>query len=168
MANFSASDGTNIYEKVWNATGTPIGSIALVHGFGEHIGRYEHVAAALNAGGFHVRGSDLRGHGQSGGVRNHCNSFDDYSSDLQLLIARAREQSRDLPLFLVAHSFGGLIAARYLIQRPDGITGAVLSSPYFGLKMKVPAIKVVAGKVMSKIWGSFSQPTGLKGQDCSR
>jgi alpha-beta hydrolase superfamily lysophospholipase len=168
MANFSASDGTNIYEKVWNASGTPIGSIALLHGFGEHIGRYEHVAAALSAGGFHVRGSDLRGHGQSGGTRNHCDRFGQYLDDLGVLITRVRESARDLPVFVVAHSFGGLIATRYLIDRPDGITGVMLSSPYYGLKLQVPAIKVIAGKVMTKIWGSFSQPNGLMGKDCSR
>src|SRR5262245_32596260 len=107
MANFKASDGTNLYEKVWNASGTAIGSVVLVHGFGEHIGRYEHVAAALTAGGFHVRGFDLRGHGQSGGIRNHVNRFTDYLDDLGLVITRARENARDLPVLIVAHSFGG-------------------------------------------------------------
>jgi lysophospholipase len=168
MANFAASDGTQIYEKVWNASGTPIGSVVLIHGFGEHIGRYEHVAAAVTAGGFHVRGSDLRGHGQSGGPRGHCERFSDYLDDTRLLIARAREASPNLPLLVLAHSFGGLIATKLGIERPEGIDAMVLSSPFYAVKLKVPMVKVVLGKMMSGIYGKLAQPNGLKGTDATR
>jgi len=168
MGNFSASDGTSLHEKVWNASGAAVGSVVLLHGYGEHIGRYEHVAAALNAGGFHVRGMDLRGHGQSGGVRGYCDHFGQYLDDAQLLIARAREQARELPLFLVGHSFGALIGAKYCIERPDGLAGVMLSSPYFALKLKVPKAKIIAGKIMSKLYGKLALPSGLAGKDVSR
>src|SRR5689334_4454606 len=135
MSNFPASDGTSLFERVW-PTASPRGVVALLHGYGEHIGRYEHVAAAMNGAGFSVYGMDLRGHGQSGGARGFCRRFDEFVDDAGLLLSRARRAASGLPVFLVGHSFGGLIATR-VAQRgagrpnqPDRIDGMVLSSPF--------------------------------------
>jgi alpha-beta hydrolase superfamily lysophospholipase len=167
MPNFASSDGVSLYEKVWPAS-APKAVAILVHGYGEHIERYAHVAAALNAAGFHARGYDQRGHGQSGGTRGFCMHFSEYLDDLKLVIARATKEWPGLPVFLVAHSFGGLVSCKYLLRDASGITGLVLSSPYFKLKLEVPAIKVMAGKIMSKIIPKLSLPSGLKGADVSR
>jgi alpha-beta hydrolase superfamily lysophospholipase len=169
MATFNANDGTHINELVWPAEGTPRGTVVLVHGYGEHIARYEHVARALAQSGFHVRGTDLRGHGQSGGARGYCNRFGEYLDDLSQLIARAREHGPGLPVYLLGHSFGALISTKYLIDRPSAdLAGLVLSSPYFALKLQVPKAKIVAGKIMSKVYGKMGLPSGLKGEDVSR
>jgi alpha-beta hydrolase superfamily lysophospholipase len=167
MANFQTQDGTTLHEKLWNAAGSPIGTVVLVHGYGEHIGRYEHVGQALSAGGFHVRGFDLRGHGQSGGARGYCERFVEYLDDLSQVVRRAREGQEALPLFLVGHSFGALISFRFCIERPQGIAGVMLSSPYFALKMHVPKVKLIAGQITSMIYGKMSLPSGLKGTDVS-
>lgn len=167
MPNFAASDGTSLYEHVWPASGEALGVAVLVHGYGEHIERYDHVATALNAAGFHVRGYDQRGHGQSGGNRGVCLSFNEYLDDLKLVIERARKDWPKGPLFLVGHSFGGLVTCKYLLRDSSGIAGYVLSSPYFRLAMKVPAPKVWAGKLMSVILPKLALPSGLKGEDMS-
>jgi alpha-beta hydrolase superfamily lysophospholipase len=169
MATFNANDGTNIHEVVWPAEGTAHASVVLVHGYGEHIGRYSHVAKALTQAGFHVRGTDLRGHGQSGGTRGYCDRFGEYLDDLSQLIGRARENAPELPIFLLGHSFGALIATKFLIDRPTaGVAGLALSSPYFALKLQVPKAKVIAGRIMSKLYGKMALPAGLKGEDVSR
>src|SRR3989442_1224920 len=125
MSTFPASDGTPLHEVIWPAKGTPIGTVVLQHGYGEHIGRYEHVAAALNEAGWAVRGMDLRGHGQSSGVRGLCLRFGEYTDDLALLVGRARQALPDKPIFLLGHSFGALTAAKYLLDRPSEIAGLI-------------------------------------------
>ena len=166
MSTFSSRDGTVLHEVVWNPAGDkPRGAVVLQHGYGEHIGRYDHVGKALAARGFVTRGGDLRGHGQSAGARGHCNRFSEYLDDLAALIARAPER----PLFLVAHSFGALVSTEYLIERgSDGISGIVLSSPYYGLKLKVSPIKVALAKLTSNLVPKLSMPNGLKGEDATR
>jgi lysophospholipase len=166
MSTFTSRDGTVLHETVWSPAGDkPRGAVVLQHGFGEHFGRYDHVGKALAARGFVVRGNDLRGNGQSSGRRGYCNRFSEYLDDLAALIARSPER----PLFIVAHSFGALISTEYLIQRgSDGISGVMLSSPYYALKLKVSPVKVALAKLMSGILPTLSMPNGLKGEDCTR
>ena len=169
MASFKAADGTDLYEELWPAEGEARGALVLVHGYGEHIGRYNEAARAWAKQGWQVRGADLRGHGRSGGVRGFCSRFDEYLSDLGALVARARTDSASgRPLFLLGHSFGGLIATSFAIGHSRELTGLVLSSPYFKLKLEVPKAKVVAGRLMSRIYPKLALPSGLKGEDVAR
>jgi lysophospholipase len=164
MSTFASRDGTVLHELVWPAD-KPKAGVALLHGYGEHIARYDHVGKALAARGFSTRGVDFRGHGQSAGVRGHCQRFVEYLDDIAGLIARCPER----PLFLVAHSFGALSACEYLLVRgSEPLSGVVLSSPYFGLKLKVSPIKIAAAKLMSNIVPKLSLPSGLKGKDVTR
>ncbi len=168
MSTFASRDGTMLNEMLWPASPARAG-VALVHGYGEHIGRYDQVGRALAARGFSTHGVDLRGHGQSAGVRAHVNRFDDYLDDIAGVIARCQAELGGKPLFLVAHSNGGLAATEYVLKRgSDGLAGLVLSSPYFGLKLKVPAAKVFVAKIMSGVMPKLSLPSGLKGADCTR
>jgi alpha-beta hydrolase superfamily lysophospholipase len=166
---FPAADGTPLSERRWPAAAgsTPRGAVVLVHGYGEHIGRYDHVARVFAEAGFSVFGADLRGHGQSGGARGFCLRFEDYLSDLSTLLARAREAAPG-PQFLVGHSFGGLIATKLILSRPDAVRGLVLSSPFFRLRLEVPAVKVLAARAASAIYPKLSLPSGLKGEDVTR
>ncbi len=166
MSFFQSRDGTQLHERAWPAQGQPHAVVVIVHGYGEHIGRYDATARALGDAGFTVRGFDLRGHGQSGGVRGHCKRFGEYLEDLDAEVVRARGEN--LPLFLLGHSFGGLIASQWALAHPDGLTGLALTSPFFGLALGVPAAKVLAGKIASKIYPSLALPSGLKGVDVSR
>jgi alpha-beta hydrolase superfamily lysophospholipase len=164
MSTFASRDGTTLHELHWPAE-SPKGGVAIIHGYGEHIGRYDHVGKALAARGLTARGVDFRGHGQSAGARGHIQRFDEYLDDLAALIARCPER----PLFLLAHSMGALVATEYLLKHgSDPFSGVVLSSPYYGLKLRVSPVKIYAGKFFSSLLPKLGLPTGLKGADVCR
>jgi len=166
MSFFQSRDGTQLHERVWPAEGKAQATVVIVHGYGEHIGRYDETARKLAEAGFNVRGLDLRGHGQSGGVRGFCRHFDEYLEDVDAAVARARPEG--LPVYLLGHSFGGLIAPHYAMRHGDGLSGLLLTSPFWKLALAVPAAKVWAGKVASRLLPKLSLPSGLRGTDVSR
>jgi alpha-beta hydrolase superfamily lysophospholipase len=104
--------------------------VVLVHGYGEHVGRYEHVAEALAARGAAVVGPDHVGHGRSEGERALIEDFEPVVDDLRAVVEDARG---DLPVVMVGHSMGGLIATRYAQRHREDLAGLVLSGPAIGL-----------------------------------
>jgi alpha-beta hydrolase superfamily lysophospholipase len=108
----------------------PARLVVLVHGYGEHIGRYEHVAEALAARGSAVVGPDHVGHGRSEGERALVADFEPIVDDVRAVVEDARGA---LPVVMVGHSMGGLIATRYAQRHRDDLAGLVLSGPAIGL-----------------------------------
>jgi len=108
----------------------PARLVVLVHGYGEHIGRYAHVAEALAAGGSTVVGPDHLGHGRSAGARALVESFEPIVDDVRGVVQAERG---DLPVVMVGHSMGGLIAIRYAQRHRSELAGLVLSGPAVGL-----------------------------------
>lgn len=109
----------------------------LAHGYGEHIGRYEHVAAALHTAGAVVVGPDHEGHGRSAGQRAVITNFEDVADDLHDIAQRTATRYAGLPQILIGHSMGGLIAARYAQRYGSELTALVLSGPMFGARALV-------------------------------
>ncbi len=131
----AAADGLKLQLQAWPAAEPARGTVLIVHGLGEHIGRYAHVAARLNGWGWHVVGYDQRGHGRSEGARGGLNHADDLLQDLARVIDAARA-ARPGALVLLGHSLGGLVTARFAAggvgtaepwHRP--LDALVLSSP---------------------------------------
>lgn len=141
--------------------------VALVHGFAEHSGRYEHVISALNEANVSVAAIDLRGHGQSEGRRGHVDRFQDYLDDVDQLVDFAHETHPDLPLFIVGHSMGGLVVGSYVASDPEGLAGFVLSSPAIGFSVKIPGWKKGLAHGLSKMIPTLSLPTGLDSRHLS-
>jgi alpha-beta hydrolase superfamily lysophospholipase len=108
----------------------PARLVVLVHGYGEHVGRYEHVAQALVARGATVVGPDHVGHGHSAGERAVVEDFEPVVDDLRAVVHDARDE---LPVVMVGHSMGGLIAIRYAQRHREDLAGLVLSGPAVGL-----------------------------------
>jgi alpha-beta hydrolase superfamily lysophospholipase len=106
--------------------------VVLVHGYGEHIGRYEHVAAAFGRDGAAVYGMDHAGHGRSAGQRAVVAGFDAVAEDVHAVVELARSEHPGLPVVMVAHSLGGLIGTRYAELHPGELAGLVLSAPLIG------------------------------------
>ena len=128
------TDGLALYVRRWPALGPARGTVQIVHGLGEHLGRYEGVAAALKVAGWHVMGHDLRGHGRSEGPRGGIADSRAMLSDVAMVIDAERGAG---PHVLLGHSLGGLIAARFVAEALQAspapwsrkLDGLVLSSP---------------------------------------
>jgi alpha-beta hydrolase superfamily lysophospholipase len=118
-----------VHVRRWSVD-DPARLVVLVHGYGEHIGRYEHVAEALAARGAAVVGPDHVGHGRSPGEQVLVENFESIVEDLRAVVQDARG---DLPVVMVGHSMGGLIATRYAQRHREDIAGLVLSGPAVGL-----------------------------------
>lgn len=133
MAHIWRFDGRNggIAARVWPID-TPRYAAVLVHGYGEHIGRYEYVAAVLNRHGATVYGLDHMGHGESDGERVLISDYEDVVADVHTVVERARADHPGLPIVLIGHSMGGMIAARYAQHHGDGLKALVLSGPVIG------------------------------------
>ena len=167
-----ARDGIRLHVREWPrqpATGT----ILIVHGLGEHIGRYEHVAAFLNARGWRVAGYDHRGHGRSGGGRGRLAQGDDPLVDLAQVIDGIRGNTTG-PLVLLGHSLGGLVAARFVaggLERPKPpwhreVDALVLSSPVLASDMSFVQKAMLA--VLEPLAPNLAVANGLKSAWLSR
>lgn len=132
LSPFTASDGENLAVYDWPLADSTLqrGTVLLVHGLGEHAGRYSGVAAHLNDWGFAVRGYDQYGHGQSGGPRGGLTSDLRLLEDLGDLVDATRARMPPgRPLVLLGHSMGGLVAARFVALGLRPVDALVLSSP---------------------------------------
>ena len=127
---FDGADG-RIYVTQWS-TETPPFVVVLAHGYGEHAGRYEHVAAMLTGLGATVYAPDHLGHGRSAGERALVTDIEPIVSDLHAVADRARLDNPALPLVLIGHSMGGLIATRFAQRYGDELAALVLSGPLVG------------------------------------
>jgi alpha-beta hydrolase superfamily lysophospholipase len=147
MQSLHTDDGVPLHVRHWSARGAAHGTIIVVHGLGEHLGRYEALASDLNAGQWHVCAYDHRGHGASGGARGRVPRDDSLLRDLSRVIDQVNEM-RDGPVILLGHSMGGAVASRFVAQgmlqdvgmpswfrRVDGL---ILSSPALDLGLKAP------------------------------
>jgi alpha-beta hydrolase superfamily lysophospholipase len=132
LSTFTASDGDNIALQEWPLPdGAPLrGCVVLVHGLGEHAGRYDHVAKRLNSWGFAVRGYDQYGHGESGGPRGGLPNDDRLLVDLADVVDATRIRLPDgVPLILLGHSMGGLVVGRFVALKRRPVDALVMSSP---------------------------------------
>lgn len=146
MRTLRTDDGIPLSWRQWMTTSTsPRGTALIVHGLGEHIGRYEHVAAQLNGWGWQVVGYDQRGHGASGGPRGDLPHAERFLQDLALVIDALRADATLAagPLLLIGHSMGGLIASRFVAGGLMANSGGLLPAwfrPVDALVMSSPAL----------------------------
>lgn len=136
----------------------------LVHGIGEHSGRYEHVGSFLASHGIDTLAFDNRGFGQSGGRRAFVDSFSQYLDDVEDLIAERR--TLGAPVVLMGHSLGGLIAATYLTSGRPGVDLAILSAP--ALHAEVPRWQRAMAPVMGRLAPKTFIPSKIEGELLSR
>jgi alpha-beta hydrolase superfamily lysophospholipase len=146
--------------------GKPRALVGIVPGYADHGARYAHVMAALREQGIASVALDLRGHGQSEGPRGACKNFREFLDDMNELPKLLDGVDASAPKFLLAHSFGGLVAVSGVLA---GLTrayrGLLLSDPFLGLGFEPPALKRLAGEIASLLVPSFGLPSGLKGSD---
>jgi acylglycerol lipase len=149
-----------ITAQEWRPQAEPRAVIALVHGLGEHTGRYQHVAEALNAAGFAMIGFDLPGHGRSGGIRGHA-AYDSILDDIDALQAEAAQRYPGIPRFLYGHSLGGALVLYYCLKRKPNFLGVIASAPGLATGAPVPGTKLFLAKVMAGLAPTLTMDNGL-------
>jgi alpha-beta hydrolase superfamily lysophospholipase len=171
--HFSAPDGT----RLWFERDVPDGArahIVLVHGYGDHLGRYRTFRDAMLADRLAVHAYDVRGHGRSDGARGAVRAFPEYTAELEAFVRSSQALAAGAPLFIVAHSHGVLIVLRWLagagaeVARTLGLRGLVLSAPYLALAFTPPAWKTAPAALLSRLIPSLPIPTGISSADLSR
>lgn len=148
----SRARGTSrLYRQCWRPDSGARAAVLLVHGLGEHSGRYEYLAQHCTNRGFTVHTHDHYGHGKSEGQPGYVERFSVYLDGVRALIAHAREEDPGLPLFLLGHSMGGLIAAAMLPDHQAEFEAAVFSGPAFKSDVEPPAIVMALNRLLSAL-----------------
>lgn len=166
QARYSSFDGIRIHYRLLIPRESTCNTVMLVHGFGEHAGRYGNLYKHFVPKGYEVYAPDLRGHGLSEGLKGHVDKFSNYIEDLKILhkkIEGDKPAKCELTCgnILIGHSMGGLIALRYALDYPDGLCAVIVSGPLLKLAMPVPGWKKSMGKFMSRLFPKFRMPNEL-------
>ena len=164
---FTNKDGLEIFHQRWTVD-APRAAIIVVHGLGEHSGRYGHLLDTMADDRISFFSLDHQGHGQSGGTRGHVNDFTDYVADIrQYLDEIVAGEAAGLPLICLGHSMGGLIAALFALTYQPDISALILSAPAFIPGGKIPAIQAAAARIVSRILPRLTQSNKLNAADLS-
>ena len=162
---FESKDGLRLFSRSWLPPGTTRGNVVVVHGLKSHSGLYEWTAEQLNQVGLAVHAADLRGHGRSEGERYHVDKFDDYVSDLARFVAIVRAPEPRLPLFVLGHSAGGVIACFYALDHQKEMAGLICED--FAHEVPAPDVALAVLKGVSHVV-PHAHLFNLKEEDFSR
>ncbi len=167
-AEFQGEGGVRLYLRRWEPRRALRGVAVICHGGFEHGGRYGGLVAVLADRGFRCYSGDLRGCGRSGGFKGHVDSFGQYLGDLGRFLGRAAEENPGLPMVLIGHSMGGLLALMHL-QKGGGppLKAAVICAPLLRLAHQPPTWKTAVGKGLSKLMPRLRLAHGLEASGLS-
>lgn len=143
--------GSGLFYRSWSAIDQASAVVLISHGLGEHSGRYEHVAAAFNAAGLHVFALDHLGHGQSPGKRAFVSRFSELTDGVAELRAHIAHEHPSMPVYLVGHSLGGLIAASTVLGAAQDYAGLLMTGPALGVPSPPPPWQVLLLRVFSAV-----------------
>ncbi|MBA7568977.1 Monoacylglycerol lipase [subsurface metagenome] len=158
---FKTFDGLSLFGQSWQPEDRPRAVVCLVHGIGEHSGRYVHVADSLTQTGYALISIDLRGHGKSEGPRGHIPSYEAIMQDISSLLEVSNKKFPQLPSFLYGHSLGGNLVLNYVLRRQSHLKGVIATAPWLRLAFEPPRFKIILAQITNYIWPSFSQKNGL-------
>lgn len=166
--HFQGADGLSLYSQNWLPEGAPRALIAIVHGIGEHSGRYMNLVDRLVPNHVGVWGYDLRGHGRSEGQRGHIDSWSQYRTDLLRFLEMIKAHGLGCPLFLLGHSMGALIVLDFLQKENEELAGAIISgAPIEPVGVAKPYLVAIA-RILSRIYPRFVIDLGLNQEALSR
>ncbi|KAG2219437.1 hypothetical protein INT45_002322 [Circinella minor] len=161
----TTDDGYSLFTKTWKPASKPIANVVMIHGFGEHIGRYNRLFTYFAQNDVQAYGYDQRGWGQSGKKAHEFGNNHGYNTALSdINNAIKRNKIADTPLFLIGHSMGGALVLNYLVRRFDGLellTGAISSAPLVTLSMPVSPFRYYPLIMASKVLPSFVIQVGM-------
>jgi acylglycerol lipase len=162
---FEGVGGLKIFTRTWRPEGPPRGAVVVVHGLKSHSGLYEWPASQLAQRGFAVHALDLRGHGKSEGERLYIEKFADCVDDIGKLVGAAKAADPGVPVFVLGHSAGGVLACMYALDHPNDIAGLVCES--FAHELPAPDFALAVLKGISHV-APHAHVLSLKDEDFSR
>jgi alpha-beta hydrolase superfamily lysophospholipase len=165
---WKTSDGLEIRAGEWVPAGKARGVVCLVHGVGEHIGRYQWDGEALTRAGYILAGFDLRGFGKSEGRRGFTPSLEAYFDDIDAFLAQAAERHPGLPRFLYGHSMGAILLLAYTPVRQPALAGVIATAPGLKTKLEEQKMKLLLAKVMGRLYPTLSMQSGLEKSEICR
>ena len=165
--SFAASGKLELFFQSWLPEKNTRAVVVIVHGGGDHSGRFVNVIDALVNSGFAVFMFDLRGHGHSPGKRGHINAWDEYRDDLHIFLNLVRTRYPEAPLFLFGHSMGGVIVLDYCRRKNPELHGVICTSPAIG-ELGIPRFLLLLAEVLDRLWPSLVLPNGLHVPHLSR
>jgi acylglycerol lipase len=165
---WQTGDGLQLFAQGWLPDGETRAVVCLVHGLGEHTGRYPHVGAALAQTGYALLGFDLRGHGQSQGQRGHAPSWEALLDDIRCFLEQAAQRFPGRPRFLYGHSLGATLVLNYALRRLPELAGVIATGPLLRPAFAPPAWKITLGRLMYRLWPTFAMSNELDPSGLSR
>ena len=165
---WKTGDGLQLYAQRWEPEAELRALVCLVHGLGEHSGRYPHMAAQLNRSGYALAAFDQRGHGKSDGQRGHAPGFAVLTDDIADFVEESAMHYPNLPCFLYGHSLGGSLVLEYVLRRRPQLAGAIATAPGLRTAFEPPAWKIALGKIMYRLWPTLSMSNEIDIQTLSR
>ena len=159
-----ADDGQRLFARQWKPSGSLAGNVGIIHGLGEHSGRYGEAADSLAKAGYCVTSFDHRGHGRTAGKRGHVHSYDRMLQDIVCLLA---ELSSRRPCFLYGQSLGGNLVLNCALRRKPSLAGLVVSSPLLQPTSAPPMWKRTVARALNVVYPEFSFNSRLKAEDLS-
>lgn len=167
--SFRATGGVELFCRSWRPdAGAPRGAVCIVHGVGEHSGRYGNIAQPLAERGYAVHAYDQRGHGRSPGPRVHVGRWSEYREDLAEFLSLAARREPGAPLFLYGHSMGALVVLDRLLNGAPGVRGAVVSGAPVELAGAARTFRIAMARLLSRVWPRCTLDLGLNPDDLSR
>lgn len=169
---FKGFGGLGLYYQSWQPAGETRAVLAIVHGLGEHGGRYPNVVNHLLPKGVAVYALDHRGHGRSPGPRAFVNNWLELIEDVGYFCQLVAQQQPGVPFFLMGHSMGGNITLNYILRyptshHPDGVRAVIASAPAVGT-LDVPPVLAFVSRLLSGLLPKLSVATGLDATGISR
>ena len=149
--SFKGVRGSNIFYQAWLPEGEVKAVLLVVHGLGEHCGRYMNVVNHFVPLGYAVYGLDHIGHGKSDGAREYVERFEDFTDNLTTYTTMVTSWQAGKPVFLLGHSLGGLIATYYLLDHQASFKGAIISAPAIKIGAGISKATITMGKVLSVV-----------------
>ncbi|MEZ4511069.1 MAG: alpha/beta hydrolase [Chloroflexota bacterium] len=167
QGTFKGADGLDLFYQSWLPESGADATLVIVHGLGEHSGRYQNVVNHFVPQGYAIYSFDHRGHGRSPGQQGYVNSFDEFVADLGAFVQMVSQRETGKPFFLLGHSMGGCITLNYVIRHPEGLDGVIASAPAVGA-LDIPPILLLLSRAMEKLAPKMSVATGLDATAVSR
>ncbi len=158
---FTTPDGAGIYTQAWLPDAAPQAVLLIVHGLGEHSGRYGSYVNYFVPRGYALYSFDTRGHGQSSGPRGHVDCFDCYVDDIDRRAAQARSDWPGTLLFILGHSLGSLMVLSYGARHPEQVAGLIVTGTALQDALDLPVWKRNLATLLSRVTPSLKMSNGV-------